>query len=185
MARVKRINMVILGLLNHEDLTGYDIKKRIDSSISFFWNGSFGNIYPALKELENDSYILSSNDSVGGRERIVYHITQKGKMHLKEWISEQQAVNELRYETLLKLFFAKGADKKTAVHNIELFEDRIKKDLSILKMHCNALKDDLNIEDHMYFYLTALFGVESYEAYLKWCDKAKKMINANDQFKGR
>ena len=97
MARVKRINMVILGLLNHEDLTGYDIKKRIDSSISFFWNGSFGNIYPALKELENDSYILSSNDSVGGRERIVYHITQKGKMHLKEWISEQQAVNELRY----------------------------------------------------------------------------------------
>ena len=38
MARVKRINMVILGLLNHEDLTGYDIKKRIDSSISFFFN---------------------------------------------------------------------------------------------------------------------------------------------------
>ncbi|MBP5309319.1 MAG: hypothetical protein J6Z05_01720 [Lachnospiraceae bacterium] len=32
----------------------------------------------------------------------------------------------------------------------------------------------------MYYYLTALFGVESYEAYLKWCDKAKKMIRASD-----
>ena len=53
MAREKRINMVILGLLSHEDLTGYDMKKRIDNSISFFWNGSFGNIYPTLKELED------------------------------------------------------------------------------------------------------------------------------------
>ena len=36
MAREKKIDMVILGLLNHEELTGYDIKKRIDGAISFF-----------------------------------------------------------------------------------------------------------------------------------------------------
>ena len=30
MERERKIDMVILGLLNHEDLTGYDIKKRID-----------------------------------------------------------------------------------------------------------------------------------------------------------
>jgi DNA-binding PadR family transcriptional regulator len=185
MAREKRINVVILGLLSHEDLTGYDIKKHIDNSISFFWNGSFGNIYPALKELEEDNLISSSNAPVGGRERIVYHITQKGKKHLREWIKDEQAVNELRYETLLKLFFAGGADKKDALHNIELFEDKIKKDLSILKIHCKTLKDDLNSEDHMYFYLTALFGVETYEAYIKWCGKAKKLINDKDQFGGR
>ncbi len=29
-------SLVILGLLFHEDLTGYDIKKRIDGAISFF-----------------------------------------------------------------------------------------------------------------------------------------------------
>ena len=177
MAREKRINMVILGLLSHENLTGYDIKKHIDNSISFFWNGSFGNIYPALKELEEDDFITSSNASVGGREKIVYRITQSGKKHLKQWIKDEQAVNELRYETLLKLFFAGGADKKTAVHNIELFEEKIKKDLSILKMHCKTLNENLDSDDHMYFYLTALFGVETYEAYLKWCTKAKKMIS--------
>jgi len=32
-----KIDMVILGLLSHEDLTGYDIKKMIDGAISFFW----------------------------------------------------------------------------------------------------------------------------------------------------
>ena len=51
MAKERKIDMVILGLLSHEDLTGYDIKKRIDGAISFFWKGSFGNIYPALKDI--------------------------------------------------------------------------------------------------------------------------------------
>ena len=42
MAKDRKIDVVILGLLAHEDLTGYDIKKRIDGAISFFWKGSFG-----------------------------------------------------------------------------------------------------------------------------------------------
>ena len=34
----------------------------------------------------------------------------------------------------------------------------------------------LDDEDHVYFYLTVSFGVETYEAYLKWCAKAKKLL---------
>ena len=52
MAKDRKIDLVILGLLFHEDLTGYDIKKRIDGAISFFWKWSFGSIYPALDDME-------------------------------------------------------------------------------------------------------------------------------------
>ena len=75
MAREKKIDMVILGLLSHEDLTGYDIKKRIDGAISFFWKGSFGNIYPALKDMENQGLITKSDTSVGGRESNYFSFT--------------------------------------------------------------------------------------------------------------
>ena len=177
MAREKRINMVILGLLSHEDLTGYDMKKRIDSSIGFFWNGSFGNIYPSLKDMEEGSLIKSAGASVGGREKSVYHITAEGKKALKEWLKEDQASNELRYETLLKLFFGGGADRSTAIHNIEVFEEKVRQDLSLLKTICKSLEDYLDNDDHLYYYLTASFGVETYEAYLKWCTKAKKMLS--------
>ncbi|MDE6129590.1 MAG: PadR family transcriptional regulator, partial [Lachnospiraceae bacterium] len=51
MANERKIDMVILGLLSHEPLTGYDIKKRIDGAIRFFWKGSFGSIYPALNTM--------------------------------------------------------------------------------------------------------------------------------------
>jgi hypothetical protein len=33
-----------------------------------------------------------------------------------------------------------------------------------------------DVEDHIYYSITASFGIETYEAYLKWCSKAKKML---------
>ncbi len=176
MAREKKIDMVILGLLSHEDLTGYDIKKRMDGAISFFWNGSFGNIYPALKDMESQKLITKENDTVGGREKITYHITSDGMKKLCEWLKEDQAINELRYETLLKLFFGGAEDKKVSIHNIEVFEEQVRKDLEMLKGYAKSLESVLDDEDHLYFFLTATFGIESYEAYLKWCSKAKKML---------
>lgn len=176
MARERKIDMVILGLLSHEDLSGYDIKKRIDGAISFFWKGSFGNIYPALKDMENSGLIIKRDASVGEREKLTYHITGEGKSALKSWLQDEQASNELKYETLLKLFFGGADSKKVSIHNIEVFEEQIEKDLKLLKSYCAVLEKSLDKEDHMYYYLTVTFGVESYEAYLKWCAKAKRIL---------
>ena len=180
MARERKIDMVILGLLSHEDLSGYDIKKRIDGAISFFWKGSFGNIYPALKDMESGGLIVKNDTSVGGRERLTYHITDEGKSVLKNWLQEEQASNELKYETLLKLFFGGASSKKVSVHNIEVFEEQIEKDLKMLKSYCAVLEKVLDEEDHIYYYLTASFGVETYEAYLKWCAKAKRILSGKE-----
>ena len=176
MARERKIDMVILGLLSHEDLTGYEIKKRIDGAISFFWKGSFGNIYPALKDMENQGLITKSDTSVGERERITYYITVRGRNRIKDWLKEEQASNELRYETLLKLFFGGSESREVTIHNIEIFEEQVKKDLKVLKTYCETLERSLDVDDHVYYSLTVSFGIETYEAYLKWCTKAKKML---------
>jgi len=176
MARERKIDMVILGLLNHEDLTGYDIKKRIDGAIGFFWKGSFGNIYPALKDMESGGMITKSDTSVGGREKTSYHITQSGRKALKDWLKEEQVSNELKYETILKLFFGGAESRDTSIHNIEVFEEQIQKDLKLLKIYSEALKKASGEEDHIYYLLSVSFGIETYEAYLKWCAKAKKQL---------
>ena len=75
MAKDRKIDMVILGLLSHEDLTGYDIKKRIDSHISFFWKGSFGSIYPALSGLQEQGMIV---DTASNGQIAVDMIREKG-----------------------------------------------------------------------------------------------------------
>lgn len=177
MAKDRKIDLVILGLLSHEDLTGYDIKKRIDGAISFFWKGSFGSIYPALGSMEAEGLVTrQKSDDKGGREKIRYHMTDKGKEALRAWLKEEQASNDLKYETLLKLYFGGAEERAVTLRNIDLFEDKIKCDLQLLKVYKAELEKDLENEDHLYYYLTVLFGIDTYEAYIKWCSKAKKLL---------
>lgn len=177
MAKDRKIDLVILGLLAHEDLTGYDIKKKIDGSISFFWKGSFGSIYPALSDMEKQGLLKrKKSDNTGGREKIAYHLTQKGNDALKNWLKEGSVSNELKYETLLKLYFGGVEERSVTIRNIELFEESIRDDLEILKYYKSNLEKVLNEEDHLYYYLTVTFGIDTYEAYLKWCTKSKKLL---------
>lgn len=177
MAKDRKIDVVILGLLAHEDLTGYDIKKQIDGAISFFWKGSFGSIYPALGEMEKQGLVKrKKSDKSSGREKIVYHITKDGKETLKAWLNDEKAINDLKYETLLKMYFGGIQDRSVTIRNIEIFEQQVKENLEVLKFYKGNLEKVLDNEDHVHYYLTVLFGIETYEAYLKWCNKAKKIM---------
>lgn len=177
MARDRKIDSVILGLLSHEDLTGYEIKKRIDGAIGFFWKGSFGNIYPALNDMEKQGLVKKSGgDKTSGREKFFYHITKKGTDYLMKWIADESAVNELKYETLLKIYFGGAADRGVTLRNIEIFEEQARQGLAVLNVYKENLEKVLDKEDHIHYYLTVTFGIDSYEAYLKWCDKAKKLL---------
>ncbi len=176
-SNTRKIDMVILGLLSHEDMTGYDIKKHIDGAISFFWKGSFGSIYPALGAMEKNGLVCKTEDvDPDGRGKILYHITDSGTVALKDWLSGEQASNDLKYETLLKLYFGGAADRAVTIHNIELFEDDIRRDLAVLKVYKDNLEKVQDNEDHRYFLLTVMFGIETYEAYLRWCAKAEKIL---------
>ena len=179
MANEKKLDCVILGLLSHEDLTGYEIKKRIDTGLKLFWSASFGSIYPTLKELVMNGLALVSDTAEKDRNKITYSITKQGRQHLKKWLLKPVEKDELRYETLLKLFFADGADVKTAIRHVENFEAKTAGGLSFLKIMVKNLESigDAN-RTHLYYLLTAKFGVRTYEAYLEWCDEIKKILKA-------
>ncbi len=179
MAKDRKIDVVILGLLAHDDLTGYDIKKQIDGAINFFWKGSFGSIYPALSDMEKQGLVKRRKpDNTGGRERIVYHITQKGNDTLKTWLNDEKATNDLKYETLLKMYFGGAEDRRVTIRNIEIFEEQVKGNLEVLRIYKENLEKVLDREDHIHYYLTVIFGIETYEAYLRWCNKAKRILRS-------
>lgn len=189
MAKDRKIDMVILGLLSHENLTGYDIKKRIDNGISFFWKGSFGSIYPALAAMEADGLVAKEQPlqkensdetpAQSGREKIYYSITEAGKKSLVAWLEDSKVTNDLKYETLLKLFFGGAVDESVTLKTIDDFEKDVRTSLEILKLYKARLSKVLNEREHVYYYLTVSFGVETYEAYLKWCAEARKILSRN------
>lgn len=175
MANEKKINYVILGLLNHESLTGYEIKKRIDHSLKFFWSGSFGSIYPALDALEADGCVEKEEEN-SGRGKIIYSVTEKGRTLLREWLMKPAEKDELRYETLLKLFFGGELGREGVLVHIQKFEEKIRKELLVLEEYAANLEKVQDEEEHKYYLLTVKFGVETYRAYLGWCREAKAVL---------
>lgn len=62
------------------------------------------------------------------------------------------------------------------IRNIEIFEEQVKDNLEVLKIYKENLEKILDQEDHLHFYLTVTFGIETYEAYTRWCNMAKKIL---------
>lgn len=176
MANAKKMDFVILGLLSHEPMTGYEIKKRIDSTLHFFWSGSFGSIYPTLNQLEKEGKVTKENVSRNGREKISYSITELGREDLRAWLKKPSEKDELRYETLLKLFFGNETGLESIKEHIARFEEKCKSELLVLNVFANNLEQALDNETHKHYYLTVKFGIKTYEAYLSWCDEAKEQI---------
>lgn len=182
MANEKKIDCVILGLLSHEELTGYEIKKRMDTTLKYFWSASYGSIYPALSDLVNRGLATKREDNENKRNKLIYTITDDGRNYLKKWLTLPVEKDELRYETILKLFFGNEQDTEQVLSHIKLFEEKIKKELPYLLGAKEILKDCLHDDTaHKYYLLTVEFGLKTYHAYLEWCEETKKFLTENGE----
>ena len=178
MAIEKMIDYVILGFLSHDDLTGYEIKKRMDTSLKYFWGASYGSIYPTLSDLVKRGLANKRDGAENNRNKIIYSITEEGRCYLKNWLRIPAEKDELRYETLLKLFFGNEAGTLQAISHIDAFEEKIEKELQHLIGAADILRKNVSLDDtHKYYLLTVEFGIKTYRAYLEWCKEAKIMLN--------
>ena len=57
------LELAILGLLEDQELHGYEIRKRLRDELGFFSNVSFGSLYPALSRLERSGAVPGIEDS--------------------------------------------------------------------------------------------------------------------------
>src|SRR2546421_4299420 len=106
MQRLSGTALVVLGLLALRRRSGYDIKQTIDKTTRFFWNASYGQIYPELRRLAAAGLVEGEAAPRGGRARTVYGLTDEGRSHLEAWLAEPEFRVDIRDEGLLKLFFA-------------------------------------------------------------------------------
>ena len=174
---------IILGLLSHEPQSGYDMKKRMDISLRHFWPVGFGQIYPTINELLREGLIKKAEGSPSkGPEKHLYAITQSGKAALQSWLIEPEDREYTKYEILLKLFFGAQGDKGTNLTRIEAFGERQMQNLALMKMFAGELNGIADAdEDHLYYYLTALFGQYVYDAYVRWAQDAKALLSKSMQ----
>ena len=181
MAKVNTTRFIILGLLSHENLSGYDMKKRIEAAVSHFWNVGFSQIYPTLAQLEKDGLITKQGAEVSkGPQRHIYAITEAGRQSLREWLLLPEEKEYTRYEILLKLFFGAQLPKKNTLQRIGTFRVRHQHKRDMMALFKTELAGILHDNpDHLNYYITVLFGEYIYDAYIRWADEATRLIECS------
>ncbi|MFZ9668769.1 MAG: PadR family transcriptional regulator [Solirubrobacterales bacterium] len=184
---------VILGFLSSEDLSGYDIKLRVDESTRFFWAASYGQIYPELKRLEEEGLVEGSASPQGGRQRTVFRITDKGREALASWIMDTGSTIELRHEGLLKIFFVdalpSGNDRiavlesMAADHRHQVAElEEVARRFGAGELSCEL--DDTSVDHPGDPGFVLRFGLDYHRWVVEWCEREVEAARAADRVTG-
>jgi DNA-binding PadR family transcriptional regulator len=161
---------ILLGLLTIEPMSGYDLGQTIRGSVGFFWNESYGQIYPNLKRLAVAGFLTSKTERQKGKpDRRIYSITKQGRERLAAWLAVEPQSEVPRNELLLKLFF--GAQVSADVP-IGFVERMVKRESALLKQFKRIEREDIGQNQHYpdapCWKMTARFGQLELEAHLRW-----------------
>ncbi len=174
MAR-NQTSYLILGALSIEpDLSGYDIRKGIESSVSYFWHESYGQIYPTLKRLAAESLIVESKpDKAARKGRQVYSLTEAGRACLREWLAVPFKNDPPRNEFLLKLFLGREAALSVSIAHVEELQRRNQRMLDTLLGFETMARTQASQNPHQPFWmLTISLGIALTRAALEWGESA-------------
>jgi len=172
---------VILGLLSIEpNLSGYDMRKAIQSSVGYFWNESYGQIYPALKRLASEGLIKRGSSTARGRkQRHVYVLTQPGRVRLRQWLALPFQNDPPRNEFLLKLFFGREAAPGVCMAHLRDLQERNRRMLATLQeIEASAQPGNPPNPHFPYWMLTLSMGKELTQAALEWGEAALDELSA-------
>jgi DNA-binding PadR family transcriptional regulator len=108
------LTYTMLGFLNQGPLTGYELKKIIDSSTQNFWHAELSQIYPVLKEMERKQWVaVRIIEQAGKPDKKEYSITPAGRAALLDWLREPlDEIPATKSPLLLKLFFIGELDRE-------------------------------------------------------------------------
>lgn len=104
---------VILGFLYEEPMSGYDIKQMMENSVSYFFDASFGAIYPALRKMEKEGLVEKQVIQQDGKpNKNLFAITENGRKQFQHYLNSPINPTIMRSDVLIRIFFARFTTKE-------------------------------------------------------------------------
>lgn len=174
---MKTVEEVILAFLSLGDMTGYDIKQMISISASFFYSASYGSIYPTLKKLKNKGFVKSKEVIENRKVKVVYSITDEGRKTFLKWLEKPAAPANIKYEFLIKLFFARYLPKDKLLEMVSKHIAEIQEALKKLK------KIEVEVKDRAdtYQMYTLKFGIDFFTFLVKWYEDLYENMKGGEE----
>ncbi|MEU6996096.1 PadR family transcriptional regulator [Streptomyces sp. NPDC046465] len=110
----------ILVSLLEKPGSGYELARRFDRSIGYFWAATHQQIYRVLKRMESDGWIGAREVAQQDRpDKKEYSVDALGRTALSRWLQEPIEPESVRHELAVKIRGAAFDDPATLIREVE------------------------------------------------------------------
>ncbi|WP_330458797.1 helix-turn-helix transcriptional regulator [Streptomyces sp. NBC_00820] len=169
------LEFAVLGLLRESPMHGYELRKRLNTSLGVFRAFSYGTLYPCLKTLVANGWLIEEPDNTredaapltGRRAKIVYRLTAEGKEHFEDLLSQTgpDAYEDEHFAARFAFFGQTSRDVRMRV--LEGRRSRLEERLE--KMRASLARTRERLDD--YTLELQRHGMESVEREVRWLNE--------------
>ncbi|ARY90291.1 MULTISPECIES: PadR family transcriptional regulator [Lacticaseibacillus] len=165
---------VVLGLLNQRDMSGYEIKEVFETQLKFFFDGTFGMIYPILRKLEKDELIQKKHVVQDLKpNKNIYSITELGKKEFMTYLNSKTVEETFKSDFLMRMYFGQDLDRDKVISFVEQEITRKKTNLSELTDNYERWTDN---GMNSFQEITFMYGIAYYKSEIEVLDKALEQL---------
>lgn len=170
----------VLGLLEKEARSGYDLSAFADRTVTYFWPISRTLVYRELARLEQYG-LVQGTPVVQERlpDKRLYALTDEGRVALDRWLSEPTFEGtQFRSGFLLKFYFGLRVPTARITQLLDDYRGSLEQELSTLTGVARRLAVD---PSKRFGRLAALYGIRSAEARLGWLDEVEAELQTRSR----
>jgi DNA-binding PadR family transcriptional regulator len=176
----------LLGLLNYQPMTGYELDKEFKESLSHFWQATGSQIYYELDRMEQKGWLVSEHIVQKEKpNKRVYSITDKGKVELLKWLSSPAAdiQNATRVKSVffMRLFFAGETSREQALELLYAYREQCLVGMNEMEgahESFGQVDSSFGFDEIQYWKLVMMHGEMMRKTRLEWAEKAISILKA-------
>lgn len=172
----------ILTALSERSSSGFELARRFDKSIRFFWSATHQQIYRELKRLEGDGLVESTLQPNSRGNRKLYEVLPQGRVELAAWVARYEPPRAHRDALLVRLRAAAFAGRAGLLEQLHAHHE----------VHARQRAEYLKIAEHdfldreldesarlQHLILRAGVGLEEY--WIRWLEEAIVELRAMEE----
>ncbi|WP_280235625.1 PadR family transcriptional regulator [Nocardia cyriacigeorgica] len=162
--------------------SGYELARRFDKSIGYFWSATHQQIYRVLRRMEESGWLHSESVAQAGRpDKKVYSVSEAGRAELARWIAEPTEIERQRNELFVKVRAASYGDLDTLRAEVTRHREEHTHRLELYRL---IEKRDFPAPDQLtgtglHQYLVLRAGIRLEAGSIEWCDEVLHALRSN------
>lgn len=180
---LRELKYAILGLVNRDALSGYDITKAFSDSLSKFWEAKHSQIYPELRRLMDEGLVEYTVAIHGEKlEKKLYTITSKGRDELIQWLTTPEPLEPVPKDAFrLKIYFGENLEQNQMEEVLKGQLKEYQARLAILETSFATFAENPPEKFTPEFseYLLIKGGIFRDNAYINWLRECAELLEFN------